>query len=80
VPHHISPKLERSLKAGALLCPTCCVEYEEVSVDFEVEGEVLCDVKVLRCPVCKDEQFTPEQQEAIQKQCFRKNRVNPSKI
>jgi hypothetical protein len=53
------------LKAGALMCPVCCVELIEVEVDFEADGVVLQNVKMLRCPICQDEQFTPEQQEAI---------------
>lgn len=51
---------ESAVKAGALLCPVCCVEYVEVELDFEVDGEILHNVKVLRCPVCQDEQFPPE--------------------
>ena len=54
-----------SSKAGALLCPTCCVEYIEVLFDFEIDGIVLHDVKALRCPNCQEEVFTPEQQQAI---------------
>jgi hypothetical protein len=48
-----------------LLCPLCCVEYEEVVFDFEVDGVVLHNVRALRCPACQDEQFTPEQVKAI---------------
>ncbi len=65
MPHNDEPKHQLTLKAGALLCPVCCVELIEVDVDFEIYGVVLRNVKVLRCPVCQDEQFTPEQQEAI---------------
>ncbi len=54
-------------KASALLCPTCCVEYVEVEFDFEVDGVILHNVKALRCPVCKEEVFTPEQVEDIRK-------------
>jgi hypothetical protein len=54
-------------KAGALLCPICCVEYVEVEFDFEVNNMVLHDVKALRCPMCKEEIFSPEQQETIRK-------------
>ncbi len=61
------PEPKQSLKAGALLCPVCCVEYIEVEVDFDIDGVVLQNVKALRCPVCQDEQFTREQQEAIEK-------------
>ena len=53
--------------AGALLCPICCVEYVEVMFDFEVGGIVLHDVAVLRCPICSEEVFSPQQQEAIRK-------------
>jgi hypothetical protein len=59
------PKGEVTLKAGALMCPVCCVELIEVEVDFDVDGVVLRDVKVLRCPICQEEQFSPEQLEAI---------------
>ena len=58
-------KSEGALKAGALMCPKCCVEYLEVEVDFEDGGTVLHDVKVLRCPTCKEEVFTPEQYDTI---------------
>ena len=54
-------------KAGALLCPACCVEYVEVEFDFEVDGIVLSNVKALRCPVCEEEVFTPQQVEEIRK-------------
>jgi hypothetical protein len=56
-----------TIKAGALLCPVCCVEYIEAEVDFDVGGEILHNVKILRCPMCQDEQFPPEQQEAFTK-------------
>jgi hypothetical protein len=58
---------EKATKAGALLCPSCCVEYVEVQFDFEIDGIVLHDVKALRCPRCEEEVFTPEQQEIIRK-------------
>ncbi len=58
-------KSEGALKAGALMCPKCCVEYLEVEVEFEDGGTVLHDVKVLRCPTCEEEVFTPEQYDAI---------------
>ena len=67
MPRYTQSKPNETLKAGALLCPVCCVEYIEVEVDFEVEGSILRNVKLLRCPVCQEEQFTPEQQEAIEK-------------
>jgi hypothetical protein len=55
------------------------VEYVEVGVDFDVEGTILREVKVLRCPICQDEQFTAEQQQQI-KEILRtqpkKRRVN----
>jgi hypothetical protein len=60
------PKGEVTLKAGALMCPVCCVELLKVEVDFDVNGVVLRDVKVLRCPVCQDEQFSPEQLDAVE--------------
>jgi autonomous glycyl radical cofactor GrcA len=55
------------MKASALLCPACCVEYVEVEFDFEVDGVILHNVKALRCPTCEEEVFTPEQYEAIRK-------------
>jgi hypothetical protein len=55
----------KSTKANAMLCPFCCVEYLEVEFDLEVDGEVLRDVKALRCPNCQDEQFAPQQIEEI---------------
>jgi hypothetical protein len=54
-------------KANALLCTTCCVEYFEVEFDFEVEGIIFHKVKALRCPICEEEVFSPEQHEAIRK-------------
>ena len=58
---------ENGTKAGALLCPTCCLEYVEVVFDCEVEGVVLRDVKALRCPSCMEEVFSPKQQEEVKK-------------
>lgn len=55
------------IKANALLCPSCCVEYVEVEFDFEVDDTVLHNVKALRCPECEEEVFTPEQVEEIRK-------------
>jgi hypothetical protein len=66
VPHIPETKNQQILKAGALLCPVCCVEFLEIEIDFEIDGVIVRDVKVLRCPVCQDEQFTPEQQKAIE--------------
>lgn len=60
-----SPSKTAGTKANALLCPICCVELVEVEFDFEVDGVVLHNVKALRCPICHDERFTPEQVEAI---------------
>jgi len=57
----------KGTKAGALLCPSCCIEYIEVTFDCEVDGIVLYDVKALRCPNCEEEIFSPEQQELIRK-------------
>ena len=56
---------EATVKAGALMCPVCCVEYIEVEVDFEYGNEVLRNVKMLRCPVCQEELFTPEQNHTV---------------
>jgi hypothetical protein len=54
------------LKAGALMCPVCCVEFIEVEVDFDIDGTVLRNIKVLRCPICQEEHFTPDQLETIE--------------
>jgi hypothetical protein len=62
-----SPNKLKSIKASALLCPTCCVEYVEVEFDLELDGVILHNVKALRCPACEEEAFTPEQYEAIRK-------------
>jgi len=56
-----------AIKAGALLCPRCCVEYKKVEVDFQCGNVVLPKVKILKCPACEEELFTPEQREAIRK-------------
>ena len=47
-------------KANALLCPHCCVEYDNIEIDLVFEGVILHNVKALRCPVCLQEQLTPE--------------------
>lgn len=47
------------------MCPVCCVEYVEVEVDFEYDTTILKNVKMLRCPSCEEELFSPEQREAI---------------
>jgi hypothetical protein len=57
----------KDVKAGALLCPVCCVEYVGVAFDFEVNGVVLPDVAALRCPKCGEEVFSPQQQQEITK-------------
>jgi hypothetical protein len=62
-----SPNKQKATKANALLCPTCCVEYVEVEFDTEFDGVILHDVKALRCPSCKEEVFTEEQQDIINK-------------
>jgi hypothetical protein len=64
MPH---PNQEQTIKAGALLCPVCCVEYIETGADLEIDGTILHNIKVLRCPSCQDEQFTPEQQAEIER-------------
>jgi hypothetical protein len=65
---HSADKNSEIVKAGALLCPICCVEYIKLIVDFEVDGTILKNIELLKCPICQDEQFTPEQQEAFEKQ------------
>ena len=62
-----SSNKSKGTKAGALLCPTCCVEYGQVEFDLEVDGVILHNVKALRCPECEEELFTPEQYEEIRK-------------
>ncbi|MCW4024213.1 MAG: hypothetical protein NWF01_04165 [Candidatus Bathyarchaeota archaeon] len=63
----------KSTKANAMLCPFCCVEYLEIEVDLEIDGEILRDVKALRCPNCQDEQFSPEHLEEISKKLKEKD-------
>lgn len=46
---------------GLSKCPRCLTEYVEVTVDFEYGDVILRNVKALRCPVCEEELFTPEQ-------------------
>ncbi len=69
LPSKANPKNGSALKAGALLCPLCCVEFEQIQVDFEWQGRVLKDVKILRCPVCESETFTPEQLREVVRRC-----------
>jgi hypothetical protein len=57
----------KETRAGALLCPTCCVEYLEIEFDMEVEEIVLHKIKALRCPECEEELFTPLQYAIIKK-------------
>lgn len=64
---------EDTLKAGALLCPICCVEYIEIEFDFEIDGIILQNVKALKCPICQEELFTPEQYGIIQKRIQNSN-------
>ena len=59
--------LNKSTKANAFLCPSCCVEYIKIKFDFEVNGIILHDVEALRCPTCREEQFTAKQLENIEK-------------
>jgi hypothetical protein len=63
------PKLnqEETIKAGALLCPVCCIAYIEMEADFEIDGTIIHNVKVLHCPICQDEQLAPQQQQEIEK-------------
>jgi hypothetical protein len=62
-----SPSKPKGTRAGALLCPSCCVEYFEIEFDLEVDGVILHNVKALKCPDCEEELFTPQQHEAIKK-------------
>lgn len=65
MPKETNTQPKGTVKAGALMCPVCCVEYIELEVDFEYDGTILENVKVLRCPSCEEELFSPEQQETI---------------
>ena len=60
-----SQNKQKGTKANALLCPTCYVEYVEVEFDAEFDGVILHHVKALRCPLCNEEVFTDEQQNAV---------------
>jgi len=66
---------EGTVQAGALMCPKCCVAFLEVEVDFEYDGIFLPNVKVLRCPACEEELFTPEQYHTINERI--RNAVKP---
>jgi YgiT-type zinc finger domain-containing protein len=46
-------------------CPKCDTEYLEVEVDFEYGDIILRNAKALKCPICKEELFTPEQYGAM---------------
>jgi hypothetical protein len=65
-----------TVKAGALLCPKCLVEYVEIEVDFEYDNIIMRRVKVLRCPLCQEELFTPEQHNTIMERIGSEN-TNP---
>ena len=54
-----SPNKPAAAKAGALLCPSCCVELVEVEFDLEVDGVILHNVKALQCPDCGEEHLLP---------------------
>ncbi|MCW4017435.1 MAG: hypothetical protein NWF00_01925 [Candidatus Bathyarchaeota archaeon] len=71
MPHKTNTNPKQTLKAGAIICPICCVELIEEEVDFEIDGAILHNVKLLRCPICQEEQFTPQQQQAIEEQLRR---------
>jgi hypothetical protein len=60
MPQNAKSKRTNSLPAGALLCPICCVELETIEVDVEWEDKVLRNVKILRCPICKEEMIAPD--------------------
>jgi len=53
------------IKAGTVLCPLCCIEYKEMIYNCEIDGFKINNVKVLHCPKCKNEVFTPEEKEKI---------------
>ncbi|MDT8782085.1 MAG: hypothetical protein IAX22_05495 [Candidatus Bathyarchaeota archaeon] len=60
-----SRKTMKNTKAGAVLCPVCCVECIKVRFDCEIDGIEIQDVEALRCPKCEEEKFSPEQIEKI---------------
>ena len=62
-----SRSISRGTMAGALLCPSCCIEYVQVEFDLEIDGAILHNVKALKCPECEEELFTLQQQEVIKK-------------
>jgi hypothetical protein len=68
VPHKPQPPRQPTLKAGAPICPICLVELLEAEVDVEINGTILRKLKVLRCPICLEEQFTEQQQKALEQQ------------
>ena len=53
------------MKCEVPKCPKCDAGYVEVEVDFEYGDVILRKAKALRCPICKEELFTPEQYGAI---------------
>jgi len=61
MPSQDEPSHKEILKAGALLCPVCCIEFLEDQVDMELEGRILRNIKILRCPICQEEILTLEQ-------------------
>ncbi len=68
MPNKRNAKTENEVKAGALLCPNCCAELQEVNIDAELDGRVLRNVRILRCSICQEEIFTQQQlREAIRK-------------
>jgi YgiT-type zinc finger domain-containing protein len=62
---------EGEVKCEMSKCPKCEAEYVEVEVDFEYGDVILRKVKALRCPVCKEELFTPEQYSVIRARIHR---------
>jgi len=71
---------EPDLKAGALLCPICCVELIEAEADFDVDGAILRKVKILRCPICQEEQLSQQQCKAVEERLAilkRASGINP---
>jgi uncharacterized Zn finger protein (UPF0148 family) len=77
-PNRISQ--EPSLKAGALLCPVCCVELVETEADFDVDGTILRNIKILSCPICQEEQLSEHQRKAVEEileTLKRKSGINP---
>ncbi len=54
----------------ALTCYRCNATYELVRTDFSSRGVIVRDVEGYRCPVCKEEIFTSDQADVIEKRIY----------